>query len=297
MRIVTRPDFDGIVCAVLLFDVLDITEPIRWIEPYELEKARDEIRDGDVIANLLYVDTCSLWFDHHISNKIDAPFVGVFDIAPSAAGVIFTYYKGKFSRDFEELVRQADKIDSASFTKDEILNPYSNPYSMLSSTISGKDKSDESYWNRIVELLGSTKIEKIILDNEVQERSDAVIGQDREYRKYIEQYSHDKGSVVVTDFRPLEQEPKGNRFIVYSLFPETLVDMKVRLHKEKRDKVIVSLGRNIFNRTCNVNLGALVAQYGGGGHAGAGSCSFHVEGADEKILEMIDILLKNECID
>jgi len=297
MRIVTRPDFDGIVCAVLLKDVLDITEPIKWIEPYELKKVPDEIKDGDIIANLPHVETCSLWFDHHFSNKIDVSFEGAFDIAPSAAGIVYKYYKGKFSRDFEELVREADKIDSANFTIDEVLHQYDHPYAVLDSTISGRNRDDEPYWNRIVELLGRCTIKEIISDSEVRERCDSVIERDRDYGKYLEKYSMDRGNLVVTDFRPLDVEPKGNRFLVYSLFPESLVDMKIRFHKEDREKVIVSLGQNIFNRESRVHLGALVARYGGGGHAGAGSCSFHVDGSDEKIEEMIEILHNNEEID
>ena len=113
MRIVTRPDFDGIVCAVLLIDALDIKEPVRWVEPNVLQRGQVEILKGDVIANLPYADNCTLWFDHHHTNQIDFPFNGVFKIAPSAAGIIFEHFRDRFKRDYSELVTATDKIDSA----------------------------------------------------------------------------------------------------------------------------------------------------------------------------------------
>ena len=88
MRIVTRPDFDGVVCAVLLFNVETINEPVEWVEPSEIQKDRVEIRQGDIVANLPYNDKCSMWFDHHCTNEISRPFRGSFKIAPSAAGII-----------------------------------------------------------------------------------------------------------------------------------------------------------------------------------------------------------------
>jgi len=88
MRIVTRPDFDGIVCAILLSEALDISEPVKWVEPNAMQRGVVEIREGDIIANLPYSDKCTLWFDHHYTNRIYDAFEGVFKIAPSAAGLL-----------------------------------------------------------------------------------------------------------------------------------------------------------------------------------------------------------------
>jgi len=93
MRIVTRPDFDGVVCAALLYEAEKITEPVKWVRPNDVQKGRVDIRKGDIMANLPYDERCSLWFDHHYSNRINRPFKGAFKLAPSAAGVIFEYYK------------------------------------------------------------------------------------------------------------------------------------------------------------------------------------------------------------
>ncbi len=290
MRIVTRPDFDGIVCAVLLRNVLETTEPVKWIEPYELKKRKDEIGKGDIIANLPYEEGCSLWFDHHLSNRTDLDFKGEFRDAPSAAGIIFNYYKGKFTRDFSELVLQTDRIDSAGITIDEVLNSCKYPYMLLASTISGKTQEDEDYWNFVVDLLCDNSVEQVMKNQQVQKRCAIVIEQDRIYSASLKKHTEVSNGIAVTDFRSLEIEPKGNRFLIYSLFPDILVDVKIRYKKNNREKIIVSMGQNIFNSNNKVNLGSLASEYDGGGHHGAGSCSFPAVEASEIIDRIIGIL-------
>jgi oligoribonuclease NrnB/cAMP/cGMP phosphodiesterase (DHH superfamily) len=296
MRIVTRPDFDGVVCAVLLYDIFDISEPVFWIEPYEMKFGNDNIKKGDIITNLPYVENCSLWFDHHYSNQINRSFDGVFKIAPSAAGIIYEYYNSRFTKDFSELVKETDKIDAADFSVDEVLNPEKYPYMMLYFTLSGRNKADENYWNKVVHLLSKYNILIVIKDPEVKKKINVIVEQDREYKNLIKSYTTKKQHLTITDFRALPTEPKGNRFLIYSIYTDSLVNMKIRYDNNNKEKVIVSLGQNIFNRKSKVHLGHLVSRYGGGGHFGAGSCHFHISEADEKITEIIKILLADEAI-
>lgn len=293
MRIITRPDFDGIVCDVLLRDVLNIDTPTEWIEPYELKDYSLSIGEENIVANLPFIDGCSLWFDHHLTNKIDNSFNGSFQDAPSAAGIIYQYYKGKFSRDFSELVMETDRIDSGNITADEVLDTEKYPYAMVASTISGRNKDDEPYWNRLVNLLRTCTIDEVRNDTEVSQRCNRILEEDKKYSFSLKEFTKIIENTAVTDFRDLEVEPKGNRFLIYSLFPDVYVDMKIRFSKDDREKVIVSLGKNVFNNGNNVNLGKLVSEYGGGGHKGAGSCSFHVTLAEKNINEMLAVLLKN----
>ncbi len=294
MRIITRPDFDGIVCDVLLRNIFDIETPTKWVEPYDIEKFLPEIAAGDIVANLPFIKGCSLWFDHHITNKTDEVFEGAFYDAPSAAGIIFKYYQNRFTNDFKELVFQTDRIDSGEVTIDEVLHTENYPYAMLSSTISGRDKSDETYWNRVVKLLGEKNIRDVLNDNEVRERCSKILEENKIYADYLKEYTQIIEKTAFTDFRSLENEPKGNRFLIYSLFPGVYVDAKIRYSKEDRDKVIVSLGKNIFNNGCRVNLGNLASRYGGGGHKGAGSCSFHKHEAENNIRRILEEINKNQ---
>lgn len=293
MRIITRPDFDGIVCDVLLRNIFNIDAPTQWVEPYDIEKFSPEIAENNIVANLPFIKGCFLWFDHHITNKTDSVFNGAFYDAPSAAGIIFKYYQNKFTKDFKELVFQTDRIDSGDVTIDEVLHTENYPYAMLSSTISGRNKSDEAYWNKVVKLLGEQKIDDVIADKEVNERCSKILEQDRLYANYIKEYTQINGNSAVTDFRSLDIEPKGNRFLIYSLFPDVYVDVKIRYSKDDRDRVIVSLGKNVFNNGCRVNLGDIASQYGGGGHKGAGSCSFHKNEGESNISRILAVINKN----
>ena len=294
MRIVTRPDFDGIVCAVLLIDALGIKQPVRWVEPSALQRGEVKIRKGDIIANLPYVDTCTLWFDHHYTNQVDHPFSGVFKIAPSAAGIIFEHYRDRFKRDYSELVTATDKIDAADLTLDEVCHPEKHDFVLLSMTVFDGDDSDELYWNRLVYLLGKHDLEQVLKDPEVKRRCQDVVVQNEQYAVHLKANTRLEKHVAITDFRHLEKTPTGNRFLVYALYPESFVHVRIRYEDKRREMIAVSVGHSIFNPQCRVNAGLLLADFGGGGHYGAASSRFHASKADEFIPQIIDALLKNK---
>jgi len=273
MRIVTRPDFDGIVCAALLMEVLDITEPVLWVEPVKINNREVEIKDGDILANLPYDERCSLWFDHHFTNSVNADFKGEFRLAPSAAGIIYDYYKDDFKKNFNKLIRETDRIDSARLTQEEILLPKTNPFVLLSFTIKGNNLVNEAYWNNVVKLIRTKEIEEIIDDTDVKLRIKMEIENDLRYKEYLIEHTTVEEGVSITDFRPFVSVPSGNRFLVFSLFPDTYANIKIRNSDDKDRKVILSAGHSIFNRKCRVHCGKLVSRFGGGGHFGAGSCS------------------------
>jgi len=294
MRIVTRPDFDGLVCAVLLFDALNIDEPVKWVEPNDLQKGRIEIRNQDIIANLPYNENCTLWFDHHYTNRINKPFKGAFKIAPSAARLIFEYYKNRFKRDYSQLVQAADKIDSADLTLDEVLHPENNDYVMLSMTVTNNGETDEAYWNMLIELLRKCDIQQVLDEPAVYKHCQSVLVQNEIYIAYLKENTEFKKHVSITDFRPFTKPPAGNRFLVYSLFPDTFVNVRVRYEDKKKGRIAVQVGHSIFNPKCNVNVGLMLTDFEGGGHRGAGSTRFQASKADDYIPKIIDILLKNK---
>jgi oligoribonuclease NrnB/cAMP/cGMP phosphodiesterase (DHH superfamily) len=294
MRIVTRPDFDGIVCAVLLREALNIREPVKWVEPNTLQRGLVEIHKGDIIANLPYQDNCTLWFDHHYTNRIYRSFSGAFRIAPSAAGLIYEYYKDQIKRDFSELVAAADKIDSADLTLDQVIQPEKYGYVLLSMTVFNGDHACELYWNKLVTLIGKYDIQKVLDEPDVKQRCEDVIRQNKQYKVILEENTRLERNVSITDFRRFSKTPVGNRFLVYSLFPDSYVNIRIRLEEENGEMVTVNLGHSIFNPECHVNVGLLLADYGGGGHRGAASTRFHMSKADEYIPQIIEALKKNE---
>ena len=294
MRIVTRPDFDGIVCAVLLFEALDIKEPVAWVEPNHVQKGLVKIQNEDIVANLPYSEGCALWFDHHFTNQIDKPFKGAFRIAPSAAGIIFQYYQSSFQRNYSELVQAADKIDSANLTLHEVLHPEKYPYVLVSLTISNEVQPNEPYWNRLVELFRTSDIHQILKNAEVKQHCQTVAVQNDRYVDFLRENTSLNQQVSITDFRPFDNPPVGNRFLVYSLFPESAVNVRIRYEGSNKDVVAVNVGHSIFNPRCNVNVGLMLAQFDGGGHRGAGSTRILSDRAGDAIEQIIDCLVKNE---
>jgi oligoribonuclease NrnB/cAMP/cGMP phosphodiesterase (DHH superfamily) len=295
MRIVARPDFDGVVCAVLLFEAEEITAPTLWLEPSDIHNGHPDIGSGDILCNLPYDDRCGMWFDHHFSNERPRSFKGAFKIAPSAAGVVFEYYKDRFKRDYTELVVATDKIDSADLTEEEVHHPEDYPYLLLSMTIGGAADTQMAYWNKLVDLLRHSDIGTVSADAEVKDRCLKTIEENADFGDLLRDHTEVRQQVSITDFRSLDWKPRGNRFLVYSLYPDTNVSVTIVRKDDDRERIIVKVGHSIFNRTCNVNAGMMLAEFGGGGHRGAGSCNFPAEDADVNIKTILDLLIANEA--
>jgi hypothetical protein len=274
MRLVTRGDLDGLTCAVLLTLNEDI-DSIVLIHPQDITEGRADIRPGDVIANLPYHPNCEMWFDHHLHTAtphVPMGFKGRFAEAPSAAGLVYDYYGGESAMpQFAELVRETDRLDSANLTPGDVLMP--ERYIKLGFTIDGRTGlgTFEKYFLHLVELLRSgASIDEVMKDPSVKKRSEMLDSESELFAAELRTHSRVDGNVVITDFRDLDHTPIGNRFLVYALFPE--VNVSVRIHwGPNRSFPMLLLGHSIFNRTCRTNVGELAARYGGGGHKGAGS--------------------------
>ncbi len=294
MRIVTRPDFDGIVCAVLIRDAEGLDIPVAWAEPGEIQTGKMEIRSGDIIANLPYDTRCSLWFDHHYTNKPQDAFKGAFKIAPSAASVVYEYYRNRIKSDFDELVAQTDRIDQADLTEDEIRYPEKYPYVLLSMTITDQIKDRQAYWETLVDLLGRHPIDEIMRQTQVAARCRHTVDQNKAYETVLLQHTVVEDQVAITDLRQFDPVPSGNRFLIYTLFPQAVVQVKIRRDEANPGQLAVSVGHSITNRNCNVNVGLLLSQFNGGGHRGAGACRFPIAKTDQYLPKIIETLKQNK---
>ena len=212
MRIVTRPDFDGVVCAVLISDALDIHLPVQWLQPNDFQKGLADIRAGDIVANLPFHPNCELWFDHHATNTADRPFQGLFREAPSAASLVLEYFKPRLKRDYTELVHWADRVDSADFTQGMVLQPEKYDYVLLSMTVSGEDGDGEPYWNRLVALLREKSMRDVMADPEVAERCRTVVEQNARYADVLEAHTRIEQHVSITDLRGLDRSAVRKSF-------------------------------------------------------------------------------------
>lgn len=287
MRLITRADFDGIVCGVLI-TAREAVDRFCFVEPKSMQDGEVPVGPEDIIANLPYQRNCLLWFDHHFTNKISTSFRGRFEIAPSAARVVFDHYPPGSLQQYAPLVEEADRIDSANLTVDDIVHP--QHHVLLSFTIDPRDKTDEPYWVQLIHLLREKPFAEVMETPDIKDRCQRVLADFEVYRDLVVKKSRREGTVVVTDFRGEGFKGKENRFLVYCLYPEATTSIRVFNDARRQGRTGISIGKNIFNKSPVVNVGELLSHYGGGGHQGAGSCRVPEEEADRILAEIIHIL-------
>ena len=292
MRVFTRGDMDGITSVVLLSLVEDVTE-IVFAHPKDMQDAKIPVTENDIITNLPYVKGCGMWFDHHISEAEKIEGIGEFKgrsaVTPSTARVIYEYYKHPEFERFKDLLEATDHVDCANLTPEDISNP--SGWVLLGLTLdprSGLGRGFREYFRWLVEYVKEMPLEKVLQHPHVKERCQRLLREQEEFKKLLEEHSCQKGNVITTDLRGVKQMPAGNRFLVYAMYPEANVE--VRIFPGLLSNTVVAAGHSIFNRTCKVNLGKLMAEYGGGGHEGAATCQLSDEEADDKITEIIERL-------
>jgi nanoRNase/pAp phosphatase (c-di-AMP/oligoRNAs hydrolase) len=236
-----------------------------------------------------------MWFDHKLltdsNEKPPEDFRGRHRMAPSAARLVYEYYLEREPDDaallrLERLVDETDRLDAALLTLDDVENP--RKYILLGFTLDNRTGlgSLDDYFRKLVAWLKTMSIAEVVRQPEVRERVERIRGEAAEFKHLLARSSFQLSNVVVTDLRELERLPAGNRFLVYSLFPEANVSLRVRWGP-RADTVVAAVGHSIFNRTCRTSVGDLMSRYGGGGHRGAGTCVLPVERAADAIEEIL----------
>ncbi len=306
MRLLTRSDFDGLMCAVLLRE-LGLYEEIQYVHPKDIQDGKVEVSSRDVLVNIPFVPGCGMWFDHHTSEEErglmkEHPFEGASWPAPSCARVVYEYYGGNMGKlgKFRSMVSWADKCDSAQFTPQEILDPQGwvlLSFIMDPRTGLGYHKgyriSNYQLMEELVEHLLYQDIEAILDLPDVQER----IRRYREYQKPFEEYmlrhSRTVGNAIVTDLRGSEEHIPGNRHVIYALFPDQNISLRI-FDGKNREFCVFSVGHSILNRTSGVDVGRLLLHYGGGGHFRVGTCQVPYEEAERVLEEMLQVINRKE---
>lgn len=297
MRLVTRGDLDGLTCAVLITSCEAIGEVVL-IHPQDITDHRFTVTQDDILANLPFSPACGKWFDHHLlTDNNDFPrdsFEGRYALAPSAARVVYDYYVGSHPglKKYERLIGETDRLDAALLTMEDVLDP--KEYILLGLTLDPRTGlgSWRDYFLKLVEALKTYPIEAVLTLPAVMERTAKLREQDASFRELTRAHSHMDGNVVFTDFRDVRPLPVGNRFLVYTLFPEANVSLRVHWGPN-RQGVVAAVGHSIFNRSSRTTVGILMSKYGGGGHKGAGTCLLPADEADAKIAEIIEQLKKD----
>jgi nanoRNase/pAp phosphatase (c-di-AMP/oligoRNAs hydrolase) len=299
-RLVTRSDFDGLVCAVLLNE-LEMIDDILFVHPKDMQDGKIAITDNDITTNLPYVAGAHLAFDHHLSETIrntgDRSNHIIESSAPSAARVVYDYFGGKarFANISDDMMEAVDKADSAEFSRDEILNPTGwvlLNYLMDARTGLGRFRSFRiSNYQLMMDLIKychSHGIDEILQLPDVIERIELYQEHAPLAKEQIQRCSRIYDNLVILDLREEDTIYATNRFMIYALYPQCNISIHVLWGVQQRNTVFAT-GKSIINRSSQTNIGALMLEYGGGGHENAGTCQIDNEAVDSTLR---DITLK-----
>lgn len=302
-RLVTRSDFDGLVCAMLLRE-LDIIGDIKFVHPKDVQDGKVDLSDNDITTNLPFDKRVALAFDHHESELIrnkKEDYEGKYIIdgdAKSAARVVYDYYGGKerFKKVSDEIMIAVDKGDSADFTEDEILNPTGWVLmNFLMDARTGLGRFHDfriSNYDLMMELIDycvDHDINDVLNLPDVKERVDLYFEQQELFKDQLKKITRIEDKVAVIDLRNEETIYAGNRFMVYAMWPETELSVHVAWGFKKQNTAVM-IGKSIINRSSDFNIGELCLTYGGGGHANAGTCQLDNDKVDAELPIIIDKL-------
>ncbi len=305
MRLVTRSDFDGLVCAMLLKEIGLVKDDIKFVHPKDVQDGKIELSDNDITTNLPFDSRVHLAFDHHeselrrlhLSEEEKARFI-IEGEAKSAARVVYNYYGGadKFKRISEEIMTAVDKGDSADFTKDEILDPKDWVLmNFLMDARTGLGRFHDfriSNYDLMMELIDycvEHPIADVLKLPDVKERVDFYFEQQELFKAQLERIAKVDGKVVIIDLRNEETIYPGNRFMIYAMHPEAELSVHVAWGFKKQNTAVM-IGKSIINKSSNFNIGDLCLEYGGGGHANAGTCQIDNDKIEEDLPVIIDKL-------
>ena len=301
MRLITRSDFDGLVCGALLKEA-GIIDHWKFAHPKDLQDGLVEVNEDDCLANVHFVEGCGLWFDHHSSeferNQLEGKYKGESRITPSCARIIYEYYGGeeRFSH-FNEMLAAVDKVDSGNLTIDEIQNPEGwilIGFLMDPRTGLGRWRnftiSNYQLMEKLIDACRTMSTDEILNLSDVQERIEVYFEQTAKFKEMVNKYTRTDGDVIISDLRGVDPIYTGNRFLIYSMYPKQNISAWIVSGKGGLG-CSVAVGYSVLNRTSNIDVGSLMLKYGGGGHKAVGTCQFKDEEIEAKLPKLLDELV------
>jgi nanoRNase/pAp phosphatase (c-di-AMP/oligoRNAs hydrolase) len=303
MRLITRADFDGLVSAVLLVEK-GLIDNFKFVHPRDIQEGKVKMTADDVLANVPYAEGCGLWFDHHDSEyeRLEIPdlkYEGQVSHAASTAQVIWDYYGGAetFGRRLLPVLRAVNIADAGSFIKEEVLNPegwIQLSFIMDSRTGLGlfKDYRISNYqlMMNMIQYCRTMSAEEIIAQSDVQERIVRYLDHQEPFKKMLKNSSRIEGKAIITNLLENETIYVGNRFIIYALYPDQNIDVRI-MWGQNKENIVIACGHSILNRSSRTSIGRLMGKYGGGGHSMAGTCQVAIEDWESVSAEIIATII------
>ena len=298
MRLLTRSDFDGLACGALL-SYLGLIDDWKFVHPKDIQDGLVEATDNDILANIPYIKGCKLWFDHHSSESErlgkGAYFEGVSKTAPSCARVVYEYYGGdaKLGR-FAEMIHYVDKVDSGNLFADEIMDPKGwilLGFVMDPRTGLGRFRnftiSNYDLMTSLAKACSEKDIHEILEMPDVKERLELYFQQKDLFTEMVKSHAQVIGNIIKVDLRDVETIYAGNRFIIYTLYPQQNISIWI-VDGRNKSNVAITVGHSIINRTSTTDVGSMLLFYGGGGHKQVGTCQVTYDDADRIITEITE---------
>ena len=302
MRLVTRSDFDGLVCGALLLEA-GIIDSWKFAHPKDLQDGLVEVSENDCLANVPFVPGCGLWFDHHSSEHerlaLEGKFKGESRITPSCARIIYEYYGGaeRFPQ-YGEVMEAVDKVDSGNLTLEEILNPAGwilIGFLMDPRTGLGRWRqftiSNYQLMEKLLAACHTMRAEEILAMPDIQERVEVYQEQTEKFKDMVAGHTRVDGNVIITDLRGVDPIYTGNRFLIYSLYPEQNISAWIVSGRGGKG-CSAAVGYSVINRTASLDVGSLMLKYNGGGHKKVGTCQFSDENMDTELPKMLKELCR-----
>ena len=297
MRLVTRSDFDGLACGVLLKEA-GIIDHWKFAHPKDLQDGLVEVTEDDCLANVPYVEGCGLWFDHHSSEherlELAGKYKGESRITPSCARIIYEYYGGKERfPGFDEMMVAVDKVDSGNLTIDEIQNPTGwilIGFLMDPRTGLGRWRnftiSNYQLMEKLIDACRTMTADEILTMPDMQERVEIYHEQTEKFIEMVKAHTTVDGNVILSDLRGVDPIYSGNRFLIYSLYPEQNISAWIVSGRGGKG-CSAAVGYSILNKTATLDVGSLMLKYNGGGHKKVGTCQFSDENMDTELPKML----------
>ena len=297
MGLLTRSDFDGLACAVFLKEA-GVIDHWKFVHPKDLQDGLIEVTQDDCLANVPFVEGCGLWFDHHSSeeerNAYKGKYKGESRYSPSCAHIIYDYYGGRerFPR-YDDLLEAVDKVDSANLTFEEVLHP--NDWILLGFIMDPRTGlgrfrnfriSNYALMEEMINWCSTMNIHEIMAEADVRERIELYWDQTEKFIDMVKQHTTVQNKIIISDLRGVDPIYTGNRFLIYGLYPDANISVWI-VNGKGGNGCSAAVGYSIMNRTCTIDVGALMLKYGGGGHRVVGTCQFSDDTMEEKLEQLL----------